>query len=266
MAEAAGLHRVVHTMGTVFSCTVRDAPTPHLRRALDHAELLLHHVDAVFSPFRQDSAVSLIRRGESVPRPWQGEVREVSALCDDARERTGGWFTARHSGVFDPSGLVKGWAVERAADLLREAGAEHICLNGGGDIQLHGGPWRVGITHPFLPRTLAAIVESTHGPLAIATSGTAERGCHIVDPRTGAPPAQALASLTVMCQSLTEADTLATAAYAMGSGARPWLDELPGVTAFAVTPNGSSWETERCWTADGATINTPVREGRSKTS
>ncbi|WP_318216884.1 FAD:protein FMN transferase [Streptomyces sp. SCL15-6] len=241
MPERPGLHRVVHTMGTVFSCEVRAEPTARLRRALDAAESLLRHVDAVFSPYRADSAVSRVRRGEPVPREWEPELREVLDLCADAHRRSDGWFSCRHSGVFDPSGLVKGWAVERAALLLREAGGENLCLNGGGDVQLHGGPWRVGISHPLVPGRCAAVVESADGPVAIATSGPAERGCHLVDPHTGAPPADALASLTVTGPSLAEADMLATAAYCMGSGARDWLSSLPGVTAFAVTPDGATW-------------------------
>ncbi|WP_425839403.1 FAD:protein FMN transferase [Streptomyces fractus] len=245
MPEADTLHRVVHTMGTVFSCTVRGTPTPVITRALDEAEALLHHVDAVFSPFREDSAVCRVRRGEPVPVAWQDELSEVRTLCEDARRRTDGWFSARHSGDFDPSGLVKGWAVERAVRLLREAGADDICLNGGGDIQLHGGPWRVGISHPLLPGRIVAHVGSAAGPLAIATSGPAERGCHIVDPHTGEPAATTLASLTVVCDSLTEADVLATAAYARGVDAKEWLEQLPGVTGFAVTSGGTTWTTHQ---------------------
>ncbi|MGW2177669.1 FAD:protein FMN transferase [Streptomyces sp. NPDC001732] len=256
MAERPELHRVVHTMGTVFSFTVRAAPTPFLRKAFDAAEALLHHLDEVFSPYRDDSAVSRVARGESVPGKWEPELHEVLDLCAEARRRTGGWFDARYSGAFDPSGLVKGWAVERAALLLREAGARHLCLNGGGDVQLHGGPWRVGISHPLQPGRLAALVEHTAGPLAIATSGPAERGCHILDPHTGAAPSHALASLTVTAASLTEADMLATAAYSMGAEARAWLAGQPGIAAFAVAPDGSTWtapERSRCSGARPAT-------------
>ncbi|MCX3062507.1 FAD:protein FMN transferase [Streptomyces beihaiensis] len=230
-------------MGTVFSFTVRDAPAPALRRALDQAEELLHHVDRVFSPFRDDSAVSALSRGEAVPERWRTEVAEVLGLCERAERRSEGWFSARHSTGLDPSGLVKGWAVEGAARLLREAGGGDVCVNGGGDVQLHGGPWRVGVAHPIRTGEVAAVVESQAGPLAVATSGTAERGCHIVDPHTGAPPTGAPLSLTVVCPTLTEADTLATAAYARGAGARTWLAGLPRVAAFAVEADGSTWTT-----------------------
>ncbi|MFI7005318.1 FAD:protein FMN transferase [Streptomyces sp. NPDC050145] len=239
---SAGLRRVVRAMGTVFSCTVRDTPTPGLRRALDEAEALLHHVDEVFSPYRPDSAVSLERAGTPVPKACRAEADEVASLCEAARHDTGGRFDARYAGPYDPSGLVKGWAVERAARLLHEAGAAHVCLNGGGDIQLYGGPWRVGIAHPLRPDSYAAVVESAAGPLALATSGTAERGCHILDPRTQAPPAHALASLTVVTSGLTRADVLATAAYAAGAAdARVWLGRRTDVLALGVERDGTTW-------------------------
>lgn len=238
-----GLHRVVHAMGTVFSCTVRDAPTPALHAALDAAEALLHHIDAVFSPYRADSAVSAVRAGAPVPAAWQAEADEVHALCEAAHRDTGGRFSAWYAGEYDPSGLVKGWAVERAARLLLDAGAEHVCLNGGGDIQVHGGPWRLGVAHPLLADSYAAVVESTGGPLALATSGPAERGCHLVDPRTGTPPADGLASLTVLAPGLTRADTLATAASAYGAAdARGWLEGCTGITAFGIESDGTMWQ------------------------
>ncbi|WP_239146345.1 FAD:protein FMN transferase [Streptomyces sp. SID10815] len=187
------LHRVVHAMGTVFSFTVRDAPAPAVRGALDEAGALLHHVDTVFSPFRTDSAVCRVNRGESMPRAWEPELREVLDLCAEAHRRTNGWFAAWRRDGFDLNDLGKEWAVERAARLLRAAGAEHICLNGGGDIQLHGGPWRMGIDHPQQPDRIAAVIEHTMGALAVATSGPAERGCHIIDPQTHAPPSHGLA-------------------------------------------------------------------------
>ncbi|MFE6890623.1 FAD:protein FMN transferase [Streptomyces sp. NPDC057694] len=244
MADGAGgLHRVVHTMGTVFSCTVRDAPTPALEAALDEVEALLHHVDRVFSTYRDDSAVSALARGERVPDAWRPEVDEVLELCARAERDSEGWFSVRHSAGLDPSGLVKGWAAERAARLLCDAGATTACVNGGGDVQLHGGPWRIGIAHPLEPGKVAAVVTSETGALAVATSGIAERGRHIVDPHTGRPPDGAPASLTVVCPGLTRADTLATAAYARGTGARAWLERQQGVAAFAVVGDGSTWTT-----------------------
>jgi thiamine biosynthesis lipoprotein len=232
-------------MGTVFSFDVRGARDPRVRAALEAAVASLHQVDEVFSTFRPDSEISRLGRGELALADCSPEVREVLALCADAERRTDGWFTLRYAGADappDPTGLVKGWAVERAARTIAAAGAEKVCLNGGGDVQLTGGPWRVGIADPLRPGGLATVVEAD-GELAVATSGPAERGCHILDPYTGEPPSAGLASLTVVCPSLVEADTWATAGYAMGGRAREWLEELPDVEAFAVAPDGTTWHT-----------------------
>ncbi|WP_415948423.1 FAD:protein FMN transferase [Streptomyces sp. KLOTTS4A1] len=246
-------------MGTVFSFDVRgSADAPRTREALDRAVAFLHRMDAVFSPYREDSDVSRLARGEWAEGNASADdcdpaVREVRRLCEEAERRTEGWFTpgyarrdASVAAIWDPTGLVKGWATEHAAHLLAEAAPEAaVCVNGGGDIQLLGGPWRIGIADPLVPGALATVVEvgADASRTAVATSGPAERGCHILDPHTGEPPALALAALTVVCPSLTDADVGATAAYARGAGARAWLERQPGTEAFATEPDGTTWQT-----------------------
>ncbi|MDX6350954.1 MAG: FAD:protein transferase [Streptomyces sp.] len=241
--EDSRLRHVEHAMGTVFSFDVRGAGAARARAALDAAVCWLHRVDEEFSTFLPDSQISRLARGELALSRCDPDVWEVMRLCEDAERRTDGWFSARYDGEFDPTGLVKGWAVERAARMLVSAGAEAVCINGGGDIQLHGGPWRIGISDPHSPGGLVAVVAAD-GELAVATSGPAERGCHILDPRTGEPPVTDLASVTVVCPGLTDADAWATAAYAMGGDrARGWLEELPDAEGFAVTTDGGTWHT-----------------------
>ncbi|MEU6849432.1 FAD:protein FMN transferase [Actinacidiphila alni] len=99
-------------------------------------------------------------------------------------------------------------------------------------------------TDPLRPGRLATVVQAD-SELAVATSGPTERGCHIVDPRTGRPPIAALASLTVICRGLTEADACATAGYAMGTRSRAWLESLPDIRSFAITADGTTWSTGR---------------------
>ncbi|MCK7622535.1 FAD:protein FMN transferase [Streptomyces sp. RS10V-4] len=259
MSERGGLRHVEHVMGTVFSFDVRGPVTAAVGTALAAAVARLHHIDRVFSPYRPDSAVSRLARGELRPADCSAEVREVLGRCEAARRATDGWFDPAAGGVLDPSGLVKGWAVEDAARRLRAAGARHVCVNGGGDLQMFGGaapgvPWRVGIAHPLRPGALCAVV-SGHD-LAVATSGTAERGAHILDPRTGAP-ARGPASLTVVGPRLTMTDVYATAAFARGAGAAGWLESLPGHEALAVTGDGGSWHT-----AGFPAYGVPVAAGR----
>jgi len=96
------------------------------------------------------------------------------------------------------------------------------------------------VADPFDPSRLATVVALVDG--AVATSGTAERGLHVVDPRTGAPVTE-LASVTVVGPSLTLADAYATAALVKGRHARTWLEDLSGYEAFAVTSDGLRWQT-----------------------
>jgi len=229
-------------MGTVFSFDVRGGGTG-AAAALDAAVAWLRHVDEVFSTFRPGSQISRLAAGTLTPAACSPEVREVFGLCQAAERRSAGWFSARYAGGFDPTGLVKGWAVERAAAMVSSTGAEAVCVNGGGDVQVRGGPWWIGVSHPLRKNELAAVVHTAGEQLAVATSGPAERGCHIIDPRTGRPPARALASLTVVCRGLGEADADATAGYAMGERARAWLAALPGRRSFAVCADGTTWST-----------------------
>jgi thiamine biosynthesis lipoprotein len=238
------LRRVEHTMGTVFSFDVRGGDGARVTAALEAATVWLHHVDEVFSTYRPGSQISRLAAGTLPLSACGPEVREVLSLCEAARWHSDGWFSTTYAGRLDPTGLVKGWAVERAAAMLASAGADAVCVNGGGDVQVHGGPWRIGVTDPLRPGGLAAVLEAD-GDMAVATSGPAERGCHIVDPFTGRPPGSALASLTVVCRSLTDADARATAGYAMGpTRARTWLAALPRTEAFAVAADGTTWQTD----------------------
>ncbi|WP_377274442.1 FAD:protein FMN transferase [Peterkaempfera sp. SMS 1(5)a] len=241
-------------MGTVFSFDIRDADAgadPGRRAAIEAALRdavdWLHRVDAVFSTYRPDSQISRLDRGELTAEECDPEVAEVLERCAQAAESTGGWFTARPGGRLDPSGLVKGWAVEHAARLLRAAGSVSHSVGGGGDIQTTGGaapgqPWRIGIAHPLRPGRLAAVAAGSG--IAVATSGNAERGTHIQNPHSGAP-ATDLASLTVVAQSLTEADVWATAGFAMGPDCLGVLEARSGLEALAVLPDGSLRSTSR---------------------
>jgi thiamine biosynthesis lipoprotein len=229
-------------MGTVFSFDVRGGEPRAVKAALEEAVAGLHRVDAVFSTYREDSQISRLARGDLTVEDCDPEVAEVLELGAEAERLSDGWFSLRYEGQLDPTGIVKGWAVERAARALAAAGATGVSLNGGGDVQLLGAPepnrpWRVGVADPLRPGGLAAVVSAAGASeLAVATSGTAERGAHIVDPRTGRSAVTDLVAVTVVAPSVTWADCWATAAFAMGSreGLR-WLESLPDVEALLIT-------------------------------
>lgn len=170
----------------------------------------LRESDRVFSTYRPDSEISRINRGELTVADADPGVRAVLELADEARAATAGGFDIRYGGRLDPSGIVKGWAAARAARHLRGLGCDWY-LNAGGDILLHSGSratWRIGIEHPSELRRLLAVV--TIGSGALATSGAAHRGRHIVDPVTGAP-ARGVTQVSVCGPSLVWADVFATA-------------------------------------------------------
>ncbi|MDG9718271.1 FAD:protein FMN transferase [Streptomyces sp. DH24] len=229
-------------MGTVFSFDVRGGDPDAVRAALDEAVAGLHRADEVFSTYREDSQVMRLARGELAVGDCDAEVAEVLELAADAERVSEGWFSTSYEGRLDPTGIVKGWALERAARRIAAAGAAGVSVNGGGDVQLLGvpgaeRPWRVGVSDPLRPGGLAAVVSAAGAAeLAVATSGTAERGAHIVDPRTGRPAVTDLLAVTVIGPSLTWVDCWATAAFAMGARAGlAWLESLPDVEALLIT-------------------------------
>ena len=243
MTVAAPLRRtrhVEHCMGTVFTIDIRDAGD--WTDAVEDVVRWLHFVDATFSTYRADSDISRIQRGELRVADADPYVAEVLELCARAQQATGGHFTSLLHGRLDPTGLVKGWSIELASDLLRANGSLNHAVNGGGDIQLAGEaapgrPWKVGIADPHdRTRVLATV---TGCDMAVATSGAAERGAHIVDPFSGRP-VTGLASVSVVGASLTDMDSYATAACAMGPQGLAWLESVTGVEGLLVASDGSA--------------------------
>jgi thiamine biosynthesis lipoprotein len=222
-------YQVEHVMGMAVAIDVRDEIPSG---ALEQAVAWFRHVDRVFSPYRSDSEISRIARRTSTRQMTSPVVQEVLAQCDRLRALTAGFFDTRATGRLDPSGFVKGWAVERAVELLERAGATRLAVNAGGDAVVRGGvPWRVGIQHPIEREQLAAVIEVRDA--AIATSGAYERGIHIINPHNKRP-AEGLLSVTVLGPDLGFADAYATAAFAMGRAAPQWLATVEGYEAMAI--------------------------------
>jgi thiamine biosynthesis lipoprotein len=240
---------VEHVMGMPISLALRGRHADDAAGRAAWAAVMdsLREADRVFSTYRPDSVISRLGRGELDLAGCPPEVTEVLALGERAERESGGAFRIRRTGadgapVLDPSGVVKGWAAQRAAAHLEALPGTDFCLSAGGDISCRaldpaGPPWRIGIEHPHDPSTLVATVPVITG--AVATSGTAHRGAHIVDGRTGRPPV-GVASVTVVTGSLTWADIDATAAYAHGPEAAAWLSGRAGRTGLVVWADGST--------------------------
>ena len=231
-------------MGTVVSFHVRpgSAADAALVLALAEARARLHRADAVFSTWKEESPMSRLRRGEITLEEAPPEMAVVMQRCDEARQMSGGWFDpwAMPGGV-DPTGLVKGWAAQRALDAIVAAGPAAVMVSAAGDISVWGGPepgrpWRIGIQDPWRREAIIGVVEVT---AAIATSGTYERGKHIFDPRTGAP-ANGIVSATVVGSELDFADALATGLMAGGVLALEHIAVLDGYEALVIDERGSA--------------------------
>jgi FAD:protein FMN transferase len=248
-------------MGTVVTIDVyarpgtTDAQLIEAREQLVAAAAILHRADEVFSTWNPESPLSRLRRGEITASEAPAEVAEVIAACAAARDASGGWFDPwAMPGGFDPTGYVKGWAAQRAAAALSADWMAGVVVNAAGDIACHGcqptgQPFRIGIADPAAPRQLTEIVELTG---SIATSGSYERGAHLLDPRSGQPAARA-ASATVTGPDLGLADALATGLAVAGEAGLGFIRPLDNYEALIIGFDGSKSRTRQFPTAAAAT-------------
>jgi len=233
-----------------YSQFVSDADlTLAMKQVIDFCE----KVDEEFSTYNDKSWVSRLRRGEIAIENCPDDVIEVWDLCAQAKWLSDGAFDPwAVAGGFDPSGLVKGWAADKCADMLAAAGIEHVQVNAAGDLALRGGwfdsaaeeikPWSIGVVNPNNTLEVVKIYEITDG--AIATSGTYERGAHIQDPQTGMIAIGA-ASATVVGPLGWLCDAMATAVMVGGADSAKWFGqpELTGYQVFGVNRHDdTAWE------------------------
>lgn len=242
--ETVGVTRVEQIMGMPIVVDVRDVDD---EAALEPVFDWLRWVDQTFSTYSVESEISRLNCGELRLEDADADVREVLARCDELRAETNGYFDVRaaRDDYADPSGLVKGWSVERAATIANELGWRNYAINAGGDIRLRGGAlpervWRIGIQHPQHRQQIVAVVEGDD--LAIATSGAYARGEHVFDPHTRRPP-EGVLSVTVTGRDLATADAYATAAFAMGVRGPAWTARLRGYEAMTLLADGQSLRT-----------------------
>lgn len=199
-------------------------------------------IDRRFSTYRTDSEISAINRGDVPVKDWSGEMMEVLALAERTRSETGGFFDIHKAdGSLDPSGIVKGWAIRNAAEIVRQAGVRDFFIEAGGDIQslgknASGLDWSVGIRNPFKTDEIIKVVYPRGR--GVATSGTYARGQHIYNPHEPSDAITDIVSLTVVGSDVLEADRFATAAFAMGRDGILFIEQTPGLEGYVVDING----------------------------
>jgi FAD:protein FMN transferase len=248
LEDVMGTIVVIDVYATAGSAAADGAGQPGaaISEQLAEAVAILHRADSIFSTWRPDSPVSRLRRGEISSAQAPAEVAEILDLCAVARDLSGGWYDPwAVPGGFDPSGYVKGWAALNALAAFRASGICGVLVNAAGDIASSGGlgdrPFRIGIADPSSPLRLAEIVELNG---AIATSGTYERGEHLIDPHSGRPAAR-VASASVTGPDLGLADALATAVAVAGEPGLALIDKLNRYEALVINHDGSMRRTKR---------------------
>jgi len=201
------------------------------------------YVDETFSTYKPASEISRLNQGLLTLEQASPDMQHIFALAEDTRQITGGYFDIRrnHNGTCDPSGIVKGWAIDQAAEQLRQKGFQNFYVDAGGDIQAFGSnaegeAWRVGIRNPFNQNEIVKVVSLNN--CGVATSGTYVRGQHIYNPYQAEQPLTEVLSLTVIGPNIYEADRFATAAFAMGLAGISFIERLTDFEGYMIDSEG----------------------------
>ena len=198
------------------------------------------YIDNTFSTYKPDSELSRFNNGHIRKQDLSEDMKTVMQLCEDTNEETHGYFNALKSGIYDPSGLVKGWAMMNCADLIRKKDFEQYYVEAGTDAQVnskdHHKKWEVGIRNPFnIDEILKVVYVRNQG---VATSGTYIRGNHLYNPHLSGEKITDIVSLTVIGPNIYEADRFSTAAFAMGRMGIQFIENLPQMEGYMIDKNG----------------------------
>ncbi len=228
-------------MGMPITLEVVDtaARAADLDRVFDYFD----YVDRKFSTYKADSEISAINRRELTVARSSADMRAVFALSEITRQETDGYFDIERDGRYDASGLVKGWAIYHAAEILWADGFENFYVDAGGDIQVagrnrDGQDWRLGIRSPFHLNEIVKVLAVSN--CGVATSGTYVRGQHIYRPQQAGPLETEIVSLTVVGPDIYEADRFATAAFAMGAAGIQFIEGLEGFEGYMIDRDGQA--------------------------
>ena len=206
------------------------------------------YVDEKFSTYKSTSEISTINRGELAADKYSDDMKIVFFLAEETKNETDGFFDIMNGEICDPSGIVKGWAIHNAAEILRERGIKNFWVEAGGDIEVggynkDGKNWSVGIKKPFNADEIVKVIHLPDGK-GIATSGTYIRGQHIYNPKQKGPISDII-SLTVIGPNIYEADRFATAAFAMGRDGINFIEGLKNFEGYIIDKDGIATMTSK---------------------
>jgi FAD:protein FMN transferase len=226
-------------MGMPICVEIIDAGKEQL---IDKLFMLFTEIDNRFSTYKQTSEITAINNGLPEAK-WSADMREIFRLSEQTKRQTDGYFDIHHNGKTDPSGMVKGWAIQKAAELLDTNNVQNYYIDAGGDIQTKGknpsgNPWKVGIRNPYNRNEVIKTLVAKN--MGIATSGTYIRGEHIYNPKLKSSKKTGIVSMTVIAPHILDADRFATAAFAMGFDGIHFVESMPDLEGYMVDSAGTA--------------------------
>jgi thiamine biosynthesis lipoprotein len=223
--------------------TTIDIPECEDEVVIDYALQRLRGIDRRFSPYKINSELRKFQRGKIEEKDLSPEFKRVIAACKEAEAETDGYFSAHYSDKFDPSGYVKGWAINEAGKLIERSGFSTYCIGAGGDILARSDSeqvWNIGILDPEAKHNLIGKISGAN--FAVATSGIYERGKHIINPKTGSE-AEYFLSVTAVGPDIEKADILATAVFAAEEAGLALAEKKEGYEVLVVDRYGRQYQT-----------------------
>jgi FAD:protein FMN transferase len=226
-------------MGMPVTVEVLDASVTE--ESVDDVYAYFEYIDEKFSTYKVTSEITRINEKKLTLAEASKDMKTMFALAEKTREETYGYFDILYHGKYDPSGLVKGWAIHNAAQILRKKRFRNFYVDAGGDIQVYGKndqgqDWQIGIRNPFNIQEIVKVVSASNR--GVATSGTYIRGNHIYNPTSSGSLETEIVSLTVIGPNIYEADRFATAAFAMGEDGIYFIESLKGFEGYMIDRNG----------------------------
>ncbi len=222
--------------------TVEIADASATKNAIEKVFSYFKYIDEKFSVYKSTSEITKINKGGLKKSEYSDDMNTVFALCEKTKKETDDYFDIiTLNGMLDPSGVVKGWSIYNASDILSKDGFKNFYINAGGDIQVHGKNakdefWSVGIKNPFNQKEIVKTLYLQNA--GVATSGTYIRGQHIYNPKNKDQLITDIVSITIVGPNVYEADRFATSAFAMGRKGITFIEKLPGFEGYMIDKNG----------------------------
>ena len=218
------------------------------KKTIEKSYKKLEHINQLYSPYISTSELSKFWSQDQVISEMSKEFRLIYDECIKYEKLTDGYFSPFFEKRYNPTGFVKGWAIDQVSQIIEKDGYYDYCINLSGDMKFSSSGdkiWRVSIQNPFDKNKSIAVLALKNG--AIATSGNYERGEHIKNPKD--PDAISdIAGVTIVGEDIIKSDVLATAIYAMGlSKAKKFLDKEQDYQALIIDKKVNIYQTSDCF-------------------